>query len=193
VNAILVMIRLPETLTPEVRARVKEKASLGEVFGGGHAGTVIIALLSQLAGVAGFSVMTALFAIFCERRYGYDAAHVGYVLAYVGILGALMQGGLVRRLLKRRSKSRWRSRHGDSGREYGGAGAAAGEFGGQKSARSESRAAVTSHSVVVGHPRVALLLLLLVWRGDFDWEQSLDAVAQWAGVAYGWSRIARAG
>jgi DHA1 family tetracycline resistance protein-like MFS transporter len=45
--------------------------------------------------------MTALFAIFCARRYGYDAAHVGYVLAYVGILGAIMQGGIVRRLLRR--------------------------------------------------------------------------------------------
>ena len=99
VNALLVIARLPETLTPEVRARARDKASLGEVFGSGRAGTVVIALLSQLAGVTGFSVMTALFAIFCEKRYNYDAAHVGYVLAYVGILGALMQGGVLRRLL----------------------------------------------------------------------------------------------
>lgn len=98
-NAILVMIRLPETLTPEVRARAREKASFGEVFHGGRAGTVVIALLSQLAGVTGFSVMTALFAIYCSKRYGYDSAHVGYVLAYVGVLGALMQGGVLRRLL----------------------------------------------------------------------------------------------
>jgi len=101
VNAVLVMLRLPETLTPEVRARARDRASLGEVFGGGRAGTVLIALLSQLAGVTGFSVMTALFALFCEKRYGYNTAHVGYVLAYVGIVGALMQGGVVRRLLVR--------------------------------------------------------------------------------------------
>ncbi len=100
-NAVLVMLRLPETLTPEVRARAREMASLGEVFSGGRAGTVIIALLSQLAGVTGFSVMTALFALFCAKRYGYDTAHVGYVLAYVGIVGVLMQGGVVRRLLAR--------------------------------------------------------------------------------------------
>ena len=101
VNAVLVILRLPETLTPEVRARAREKASLGEVFHRGRAGTVVIALLSQLAGVTGFSVMTALFAIYCSKRYGYDAAHVGYVLAYVGLLGALMQGGVLRRLLVR--------------------------------------------------------------------------------------------
>jgi len=100
-NAILVMLRLPETLTPEVRERARDRASLAEVFGGGRAGTVLIALLSQLAGVTGFSVMTALFALFCEKRYGYNTAHVGYVLAYVGIVGALMQGGVVRRLLVR--------------------------------------------------------------------------------------------
>ena len=100
-NAVLVMLRLPETLTPEARAKARDKASLSEVFSGGRSGTVVIALLSQLAGVTGFSVMTALFAIFCEKRYGYDTAHVGYLLAYVGILGALMQGGVVRRLLHR--------------------------------------------------------------------------------------------
>ncbi len=101
VNALLVIARLPETLTPEVRARTRRDVSVGEVFGGGHAGTVTLALLSQLAGVTGFSVMTALFAIFCYNRYGYNAKHVGYVLAYVGILGAVMQGGIVRRLLKK--------------------------------------------------------------------------------------------
>jgi multidrug resistance protein len=100
-NAILVIIRLPETLTPEVRARAREKASFAEVFHGGRAGTVVIALLSQVAGVTGFSVMTALFAIYCAKRYGFDSAHVGYVLAYVGLLGALMQGGVLRKLLVR--------------------------------------------------------------------------------------------
>lgn len=101
VNGLLVIARLPETLTPEVRARAREKASLGEVFGGGRAPTIVIVLLSQISGITGFSVMTALFAIFCKERYGYDAAHVGYVLAYVGILGALMQGGVLRRLLRK--------------------------------------------------------------------------------------------
>ena len=58
-------------------------------------------LLSQLTSIIGFSIMTALFALYCEKRFGYDTAQVGYILAYVGILGAIFQGGLLRQLLHR--------------------------------------------------------------------------------------------
>ncbi len=100
VNALLVLAKLPETLTPEVRARAREKASFAEVFRG-RSGTIVITLLSQMAGITGFSVMTALFALFCSQRLHYTPAQVGNVFAFVGIVGALMQGGVVRRLLRR--------------------------------------------------------------------------------------------
>lgn len=100
-NAALVALRLPETLTQEVRQRAAEKATLGEVFRGGHGGMIAAIIAGQLASVTGFSIMTALFALYCEKRFGYDTAKVGYLLAYVGLLGVLFQGGLLRRLLKR--------------------------------------------------------------------------------------------
>lgn len=100
-NALLVWLRLPETLTAESRARAKERATIGEVFHSGRAGMISAILASQLASVTGFSIMTALFALYCEKRFGYDTAQVGYILAYVGLLGVLFQGGLLRRLLKR--------------------------------------------------------------------------------------------
>jgi predicted MFS family arabinose efflux permease len=100
-NAALVAIRLPETLTPEVRARARENATIGEIFRGGHGGMIAAIIAGQLAAVTGFSIMTALFALFCEKRFGYDTAKVGYLLAYVGLLGVVFQGGLLRRLLKR--------------------------------------------------------------------------------------------
>jgi MFS family permease len=59
-------------------------------------------LAGQLASVTGFSIMTSLFALYCEKRFGYDTAKVGYLLAYVGLLGVIFQGGLLRRLLQRR-------------------------------------------------------------------------------------------
>jgi MFS family permease len=58
-------------------------------------------LAGQVASVTGFSIMTALFALYCEKRFGYHSAQVGYLLAYVGVLGVLFQGGLLRHLLKR--------------------------------------------------------------------------------------------
>lgn len=100
-NAFLVWLRLPETLTLESRARAKERATIGEVFHGGRTGIIAAILASQLTSVIGFSIMTSLFALYCKERFGYDAAHVGYLLAYVGLLGVIFQGGLLRRLLKR--------------------------------------------------------------------------------------------
>jgi predicted MFS family arabinose efflux permease len=100
-NAVLVMVRLPETLTPESRAKARERATIGEVFSHGRGPMIVAILASQLSSVTGFSIMTALFALYCEKRFGYDTAKVGYLLAYVGLLGALFQGGLLRRLLKR--------------------------------------------------------------------------------------------
>ena len=100
-NAFLVWLRLPETLTAESRERARHRATVGEVFHGGRGGMIAAILASQLAAVTGFSIMTALFALYCEKRFHYNAAQVGYILAYVGLLGVLFQGGLLRRLLKK--------------------------------------------------------------------------------------------
>lgn len=101
VNCILVAVRLPETLTPEVRARVKENVGLGEVFAHGRGGMISMILASQFASIVGFSIMTSLFALFCEKRFGYDIAQTGWIFFYVGFLGVVMQGGVLRRLLRR--------------------------------------------------------------------------------------------
>lgn len=100
-NCALVALNLPETLTPEAKERARDRASLGEVFSHGRAGLITMILASQLAAVTGFSIMTALFALFCEKRFGYDIAHTGWILFYVGFLGVVMQGGVLRRLLRR--------------------------------------------------------------------------------------------
>ena len=44
--------------------------------------------------------MTTSFALFTMYRFGYDAAHNGYLFMYVGILGVVIQGGLIGRLVK---------------------------------------------------------------------------------------------
>lgn len=100
-NALFIAVRLPETHGPEHRLQKHERASLGEVFAGGRAALIGMILAAYLASIAGFSMMTTLFALFNEKRFRYDAAHTGYLLAYVGLVGVFVQGGLIRRLLKR--------------------------------------------------------------------------------------------
>jgi DHA1 family tetracycline resistance protein-like MFS transporter len=42
-----------------------------------------------------FAVYQTTFALFGARRFGFDAAHTGYLLSVFGFLGVLVQGGLV--------------------------------------------------------------------------------------------------
>ena len=43
--------------------------------------------------------MTAFFALFTERRFGYDAHANGYLFGFIGIVTVIVQGGLIGRLV----------------------------------------------------------------------------------------------
>jgi multidrug resistance protein len=97
-NAILVFVRLPETLSEEKRLHPTEKASLGEVFAEGRGKFIGFLLAASLTSTIGFAFIHLLFALFCLDRFGWDARHTGYAFAYVGFIAVLVQGGLLRRL-----------------------------------------------------------------------------------------------
>lgn len=48
-----------------------------------------------------FSAFTSGFALFAEQRFGWTARQTGYLFAYAGGLGIVLQGGLIGRLVKR--------------------------------------------------------------------------------------------
>lgn len=48
-----------------------------------------------------FSAFVSGFALFAQRRLQFGAKEVGYIFAYVGFLGIILQGGLIGRLVKR--------------------------------------------------------------------------------------------
>ena len=48
-----------------------------------------------------FSIFQTTFALFAARRFGFNASRTGYFMAGFGVLGAIIQGGLIRPLLKR--------------------------------------------------------------------------------------------
>src|SRR5436305_10159653 len=102
-NVILLYFTLPETVTPDHPARTSAASGRGW-------GQLIVSLKNPRLGfvmtiyflsIVAFSIMTAVFSLFMLFRLGYDAFHNGWVFAYVGVISAIIQGGLIGRLVKR--------------------------------------------------------------------------------------------
>ncbi len=102
-NAILLYFTLPETVTADHPARVSAARGRGwkqllEALGQRQLAFVLtIYFLSIVA----FSIMTASFSLFMMFRLGYDPWHSGWIFAFVGVVSAIIQGGLIGRLVKR--------------------------------------------------------------------------------------------
>jgi DHA1 family tetracycline resistance protein-like MFS transporter len=65
-------------------------------------GLAMVGFLSALAHV----VFPATFVLYAYHRYGWDERTVGFTLAFVGVLSAIVQGGLVRRIVPRLGERR---------------------------------------------------------------------------------------
>ena len=48
-----------------------------------------------------FAVFQTTFALFVARRFGFDVSRTGYYFAGFGVLGAIIQGGLIRSVVRR--------------------------------------------------------------------------------------------
>ena len=100
--SLMVVFWLPETLTPELRARAKAKESRGHALvkamkRKGLPQLLAVALLSMV----GFAMMEGTFALLVHARFGFGQKEVGYLFAGIGILLVIYQGGLVRVVAKR--------------------------------------------------------------------------------------------
>jgi multidrug resistance protein len=100
-NVILVYFILPESLSRDHKAKPHEEATVADVFRHGRGWMFGLVVATYFFLIAGFSIMTAFFALFTEKRFGYDAHANGYLFAYVGVLSVVVQGGLIGRLVKR--------------------------------------------------------------------------------------------
>jgi MFS transporter, DHA1 family, tetracycline resistance protein len=94
------LVRLPESLPPEEReaARHRVRASFRDALSRPVVGTVLgLFFIATLC----FSGMEAVLALFCERFFGWGPHHIGYLFAYVGVVAAVLQAGIVGALAKR--------------------------------------------------------------------------------------------
>ncbi len=98
-NAVALYFLLPESLKKEHREHARRASipkTLRESAGWQLRGVLTTAFFSTLA----FSMLTATLALFTNKNpdFRYDATHNGYLFAYMGLIGATIQGGLMGRL-----------------------------------------------------------------------------------------------
>ncbi|MEZ4322617.1 MAG: MFS transporter [Myxococcota bacterium] len=106
VNFVWVLLRLPESRPPDTAAdgtphahrRTLDPRAL--VDGLRHPVVGLCIALTFVA-VFSFAMMEGTFALVAEHRWGMGAAQVGRVFGLIGIIGIVIQGGLIGRLTKR--------------------------------------------------------------------------------------------
>lgn len=106
---VLALFVLPESLPPEQRARLASESAGGRRTSFRQAlARPQVGLLIALAFLAVFvfAGMEATFAMWSRRQFGWGPEQNGYLFAFVGLLSAGIQGGLVGRLAKRFGESR---------------------------------------------------------------------------------------
>ena len=102
-NAILLYFVLPETVTQDHPARISAASGRGwrQLIESLKRPRLGFVLTIYFLSIVAFSIMTAVFSLFMMFRLGYDAFHNGWVFAYVGVISAIIQGGLIGKLVKR--------------------------------------------------------------------------------------------
>jgi multidrug resistance protein len=108
VNSLLVALVLPEsrTLPTATPATGKRTSSVGRLLAGlrhpvlGNVLTVV--LLNMIA----FAALENTIGLLTKDRFGFDQTHNGYLFAGIGVTMAIIQGGLIGRLVKRHGEAR---------------------------------------------------------------------------------------
>ncbi len=91
--------KLPESLPAEKRGQ-STRASLRETLQHFQDTPFSTILLANFLTITAFSLMTASFVPFMERRLKFDKDTIGYVFCFIGFIGMVIQGGIIRRVAK---------------------------------------------------------------------------------------------
>jgi DHA1 family tetracycline resistance protein-like MFS transporter len=105
VNAVLIFFVLPESLPAEDSSRPDRETFL-TLFRQGLGSVIIPLMAAYFFMMIGFSIVTAFFAIFTEERFGYNASANSYIFACIGVIGVIVQGGLIGPLVKNFTEKR---------------------------------------------------------------------------------------
>lgn len=106
-NAVLAFILLPESRDPKTAAAPAARHSaLSYVVRLARDPRSLNVLAVYFFFSVAWSVLQPTFSLFGAERFGFDERSVGYLFAFLGLISAVMQGALVRRLVPRVGESR---------------------------------------------------------------------------------------
>jgi multidrug resistance protein len=106
VNAGLIFFLLPESLSKESRGSLPKEPLFPGLFRHIRPSAYFASVATYFTLIVGFSMMTAVFALFVAKRHGFDEKDTGYLFAMLGLIGAIIQGGLIGRIVKRFGEAR---------------------------------------------------------------------------------------
>jgi DHA1 family tetracycline resistance protein-like MFS transporter len=99
---VLVLTRLPETLDTDTRREARRHplnlGSLAETLSHPLVGLCLLMVFFTIFAFANFETT---FAQFAKLRFAYSTSTIAWLFVYAGVLGAIVQGGLVGKLAKR--------------------------------------------------------------------------------------------
>ena len=99
-NATALFFLLPESLSSEHMNRGRQRSSVRQVLKESGSRTLSSVMVTFFFATVSFAMLTATYALFASHRFGFDARHTGYMFTYLGVIGAVIQGGLIGRLVK---------------------------------------------------------------------------------------------
>jgi len=182
VNFCFVLFFLPESL-PRKGAGGRREAIFPHLFSHIDRPTFLWCVASYFLVITGFSMMTTLFALVLLHRFDLDALHAGYIFAGIGVIGVIIQGGLIGRLV---------TRFGERTLALTGAIIMAGGLGGLAFCTTFPVLLATSALVGIGNSLLMPCLSALASRSaDPDWQgralgvmQSGGSFARWVGPMF---------
>lgn len=109
VNLIAIFLWLPESLTEERRAELmnlkRPDVSINALFTALQRPLVGPLLWTRLGFAIAFNAFQTVFPLYALKKFGLDAQQTGYILAYIGIVLVVMQGGAIGPLAARFKES----------------------------------------------------------------------------------------
>lgn len=98
-NTAWIWFKLPETLAPENRSGNQPRQGLSALVRQPNGRVFVRVVALYFLFLTGFSVMTFVYTLFNAQRFGFDEKMNGRLFGMIGVIGIIVQGGLVRRWL----------------------------------------------------------------------------------------------